>query len=91
MASLTFDGQLKTQIAKNFGSDFKAFGKDKFYVAIGQVKDVTAEGLEHRSKDRDNITRRNIAFAKRVKPDDATLMIERNDWFAGIRLEALKT
>lgn len=91
MASLTFDGQLKTQIAKNFVSDFKAFGKDKFYVAIGQVKDVTAEGLEHRSKDRDNITRRNIAFAKRVKPDDATLMIERNDWFAGITLEALNT
>ena len=89
--SLTFDAQLKTQVAKNFVSDFKPFGKDKFYVAIGQVKDVTAEGLEHRSRERDNISRRNIAFAKRVTPKDATLLLQRNDWSSGITVPPLNT
>ena len=62
MAQYTFDAQLKTQIAKNFISDFQAFGKNKVYLGVGQVSDVGLLNppLENRSVERDIITRRNI-------------------------------
>ena len=40
MSQYTFDAQLKTQIAKNFVSDFQPFGKNKVYLGIGQIDDV---------------------------------------------------
>ena len=53
MAQYTFDAQLKTQIAKNFISDFEPFGKNRVYVGVGQVYDPgSLDPLEHRSVER---------------------------------------
>jgi hypothetical protein len=93
MSQYTFDAQLKTQIAKNFVSDFQPFGKNKVYLGIGQIDDVETGNppLEHRSVERDVISRRNISFAKRVTPDDVTLMIPRVNWSSGITMSPLDT
>jgi hypothetical protein len=93
MAQYTFDAQLRTQIAKNFISDFQAFGKNKVYLGVGQVSDVGLLNppLENRSVERDIITRRNISFAKRVTPADVTMMIPRVDWVSGITMSILDT
>ena len=93
MAQYTFDAQLKTQIAKNFVSDFQPFGKNKVFLGIGQINDVPTQNppLEHRSGERDVITRRNISYAKRISPSDVTLMIPRVDWTSGITMSPLDT
>jgi hypothetical protein len=92
MAQYTFDAQLKTQIAKNFISDFEAFGKNRVYVGVGQVYDPgSLDPLEHRSVERDIVTRRNISFARRVAPSDVSLMIPRVNWTRGITMAPLDT
>ena len=92
MAQYTFDAQLKTQIAKNFISDFEAFGKNRVYVGVGQVYDPgSLDPLEHRSVERDIVTCRNISFARRVAPSDVSLMIPRVNWTRGITMAPLDT
>tara|TARA_E500000305_G_scaffold111818_1_gene127955 strand:+ start:8443 stop:10503 length:2061 start_codon:yes stop_codon:yes gene_type:complete len=92
MAQYTFDAQLKTQIAKNFISDFQPFGKNRVYVGVGQVYDPgSLAPLEKRSVERDLVTRRNISFARRVAPSDVTMMIPRVNWSNGITMSPLDT
>ena len=92
MAQYTFDAQLKTQIAKNFISDFEPFGKNRVYVGVGQVYDPgSLAPLENRSVERDLVTRRNISFARRIAPSDVTMMIPRVNWSNGITMSPLDT
>jgi hypothetical protein len=92
MAQYTFDAQLKTQIAKNFISDFEPFGKNRVYVGVGQVYDPgSLAPLENRSVERDLVTRRNISFARRIAPSDVTMMIPRVNWTNGITMAPLDT
>ena len=92
MAQYTFDAQLKTQIAKNFISDFEPFGKNRVYVGVGQVYDPgSLAPLENRSVERDLVTRRNISFARRITPSDVTMMIPRVNWTNGITMSPLDT
>ncbi len=92
MAQYTFDAQLKTQITKNFISDFEPFGKNRVYVGVGQVYDPgSLAPLENRSVERDLVTRRNISFARRIAPSDVTMMIPRVNWTNGITMAPLDT
>ena len=79
--SNTFDGNLKTQLAKNFVNQFGPFSDDKFYVAISRISGV---GLDKKTKAEELKTRNNTVLAKRVNPQDgSSVLIKRNDWTEG--------
>ena len=83
MSGFTYDAKLKTALAKNFLSQFGPFAEDKFLLAVSKISGSTSE---NRSEEEELVTRSSTTIAKRIAPNDASLLTKRYNWSEGITM-----
>ena len=68
---------------KNFLSQFGPFAEDKFLLAVSKISGSTSE---NRSEEEELVTRSSTTIAKRIAPNDASLLTKRYNWSEGITM-----
>ena len=83
--SVTYDNNLKSEVAKNFVNQFGPQSNNKFYIAIAGIHGDPI--VSHTPESELNV-RNNIVLANRIDPNNgAAVLLRRYDWSNGITMD----